>query len=517
MLFFNPVIVSVVVMCAFALVKVDIMLAIFLSALLAGLMSPGMGGFTFAGLTNTITTFIGGLGDNGETALAYILLGALATAIASTDLVDILSDSVMKVVGDKKKMFILLIAAVGCFSQNLVPIHIAYMPILIPPLIPIMNKMKLDRRAMATGLTFSVKMPYVALPFGFGLLFHTIIADAMTLNGLPMDKMEIWKATIIPGFSMIIGLLVAVFFVFNKDRNYVEKHVAAEDAKPINKKFSRGQVAMIAGLFGGIVIPEVYKGIMKYPMGMGVPNESIPWKEYWLVFTVAVVAVGVITFLFTGRKGDDSGKVYDSNRREFGAIMALVLTVLTQLLTSSLPLGGLVGVVAMVPLGVYKFKDTEEILNGGVEIMGYISFVMLVAAGYAAVIVASGEVPILVNGASAYLGDNKLAAAIVMLLIGLTIDMGIGTSFGTVPIIAAIYVPLGLQMGFSPLAIACLIGIAAALGDAGAPASDSTLGPTAVLNVDGQHDHIRDTCIPTFLSFNIPLFISAVIMAVYIL
>ncbi|RVU54557.1 Na+/H+ antiporter NhaC family protein [Anaerosphaera multitolerans] len=515
MLLLNPVIVSVVVMCALAILKVDIMLAIFLSAILAGLMSPALGGFSFEGLINTISIFISGLGDNGETALAYVLLGALATAIATTDLVTILSRVVTKIVGDKKKVFILVIAAVGCLSQNLVPIHIAYMPILIPPLIPIMNKLKIDRRAMATALTFSVKMPYVAFPFGFGLLFHTIIADAMTKNGLPFDKMDVWKGTMIPGLSMIIGLLVAVFFVFNKDRDYEEKTVNLEKEKVINKKFSRSQASIIAGLVAGILVPEIYKAFKGYGMGMGAEN-SIPWKEYSIVFIISVIAVGAIVYLMGGKKEDD-GTVYDDNKREFGAIIALVLTVLTQLLTSSLPLGGLVGVVAMVPFGVYKFKDTEGILNGGVDLMGYISFVMLVAAGYAAVIVESGQVPILVEGARSLLGDNKIAAAVVMLLVGLTIDMGIGTSFGTVPIIAAIYVPLGLEMGFTPTAIACLIGIAAALGDAGAPASDSTLGPTAALNVDGQHDHIRDTCIPTFLSFNIPLFISAVIMSVFVL
>ena len=52
-----------------------------------------------------------------------------------------------------------------------------------------------------------------------------------------------------------------------------------------------------------------------------------------------------------------------------------------------------------------------------------------------------------------------------------------------------------------------LIGTAAALGDAGSPTSDSTLGPTAGLGVDGQHDHIWDTVVPTFLHFNIPLLI----------
>ena len=100
-----------------------------------------------------------------------------------------------------------------------------------------------------------------------------------------------------------------------------------------------------------------------------------------------------------------------------------------------------------------------------------------------------------------------------MLLVGLLITIGIGTSFGTIPIIAAIYVPFGISLGFSVPAIILLIGIAGALGDAGSPASDSTLGPTSGLNMDGQHNHIYDTCIPTFFVYNIPLLVAGTLGA----
>ena len=55
------------------------------------------------------------------------------------------------------------------------------------------------------------------------------------------------------------------------------------------------------------------------------------------------------------------------------------------------------------------------------------------------------------------------------------------------------------------MATVAIIGAAGALGDAGSPASDSTLGPTAGLNADGQHDHMWDTVVPTFLHYNLPL------------
>lgn len=63
--------------------------------------------------------------------------------------------------------------------------------------------------------------------------------------------------------------------------------------------------------------------------------------------------------------------------------------------------------------------------------------------------------------------QGKLLGAFLMLVVGLFITMGIGTSFGTIPIIAVFYVPLCAKLGFSIESTILLIGIAAALGDAG--------------------------------------------------
>ena len=102
------------------------------------------------------------------------------------------------------------------------------------------------------------------------------------------------------------------------------------------------------------------------------------------------------------------------------------------------------------------------------------------------------------------------------MILGLFITIGIGTSFGTIPILAVLFVPLCANIGFNIPQMVVLLAAAAALGDAGSPASDTTLGPTAGLNADGQHNHIFDTCIPTFLHYNIALIIFALI-GVYLL
>ena len=104
-----------------------------------------------------------------------------------------------------------------------------------------------------------------------------------------------------------------------------------------------------------------------------------------------------------------------------------------------------------------------------------------------------------------------MLTSLIILILGLFITIGIGTSFGTIPILAVLFVPICVKMGFNVQQIILLIAASAALGDAGSPASDTTLGPTSGLNADGQHNHIYDTCIPTFIHYNSALILFALI------
>ena len=170
----------------------------------------------------------------------------------------------------------------------------------------------------------------------------------------------------------------------------------------------------------------------------------------------------------------------------------------------------------MFIFGAVKIKDIDEQFNGGIKLMGFIAFVMLIAGGFAKVLNNTGAVEELVDSAISLMNGNTWVAATIITLIGLLVTMGIGTSFGTVPVLAVLYVPLCHKIGFSPAATILLMSAAAALGAAGSPASDTTLGPTSGLNADGQHDHIWDTCVPTFLHFNIPLMIAAIVAAQFV-
>lgn len=428
MILLNPVVLSVIVMSILCLLKLNVLLALIVSALVAGLVA----GMPVGDIMNTL---IGGMGGQSETALSYILLGTLAVAIGNTGVASIISRKVASVINGKKLIILIIIAFFGCFSQNLIPVHIAYIPILIPPLISVMNKLKLDRRAMACSLTFSLKAPYIAIPAGFGLIFQGIIATQMTENGMPVDKLDVWKSTWILGAAMVIGLLIALFFSYRKNREYQDL--------PLK----------------GIEIQEAEKMETKH----------------WLTLLAALAAF-VVPVLY-----------------------------------GSLPLGALAALVLMFVFGVLKWKDIDKTIGGGMQLMGLIAFIMLVASGYAAVIKQTGAVEELVNSIYGMIGGSKAIGVLLMLLVGLLVTMGIGTSFGTIPVVAAIYIPLCLKLGLSVPGSVVILAAAAALGDAGSPASDSTLGPTSGLNVDGQHDHIWDTCVPTFLHFNIPLIIAGFI------
>jgi predicted histidine transporter YuiF (NhaC family) len=195
------------------------------------------------------------------------------------------------------------------------------------------------------------------------------------------------------------------------------------------------------------------------------------------------------------------------------SLLAAISAFVVQIATGSLPLGGLCALIVLFITRAIKLNEIDDLMDGGIRMMGFIAFVMLVAAGYGNVLRETGAVEALVAAVAGIVGGSKLLGALLMLLVGLLVTMGIGSSFGTIPIIAAIYCPLGVSLGFSIPAIVILIGVAGALGDAGSPASDSTLGPTSGLNVDGQHDHIWDTCVPTFLHYNIPLLIFGTIAA----
>lgn len=427
----NPIVVSVIVLCILCLCRVNVLLALIVSSVLGGLIGH-------MNLSEVMDIFIHGMGGNSETALSYILLGAFAASMTHTGLAPVLSMKIANVIQSKKFLLIFILTGIAILSQNLIPVHIAFIPILVPPLLVIMNKLKIDRRAVACGLAFGLKAPYIVIPAGFGLIFQGLIAENLLQNGVEVVKNDIWKYTSLLGLAMFIGFLVAIFISYRKPREYENLEI-----KQVKEK-----------------------------------EDLRLTKNHYITLGAAV------------------------------------LTLVVQLWTNSLPLGALVGLAVIFGFKAIDHDKMDKLINEGVGLMGYVAFVMLVAAGFASVMKATGGIDTLVNSITPYMMSSKVIAAALMLFVGLFITMGIGTSFGTIPILAVLYVPICLKLGFSIPSMIIVLAAAAALGDAGSPASDTTLGPTAGLDADGQHNHIWDTCIPTFLHYNIPLILIAILSVV---
>ncbi|GAA9665190.1 Na+/H+ antiporter family protein [Helicobacter pylori] len=424
----NPAFVAIICMCVLSLLRLNVMLSMISATLIAGLM----GGL---GITESFNAMIDGMKGNLNIALSYILLGALAVAIARSNLIKVALSKLIGLMNYKRSTFCFLIAFIACFSQNLVPVHIAFIPILIPPLLHLMNRLELDRRAVACALTFGLQAPYLVLPVGFGLIFQTTILEQLKANGVSATLAQITGVMWIAGLAMVVGLFAAVLTLYKKPRHYKEKSFNIENYNSL----------------------------------------KLNYHDY-------------LTFI--------------------GIIVAFAI----QLATDSMPLAAFLA-LAIILLGRgIKFKETDSLMDDSVKMMAFIAFVMLVASGFGEVLQKVHAIEGLVNAITSVV-QGKLLGAFLMLVVGLFITMGIGTSFGTIPIIAVFYVPLCMKLGFSIESTILLIGIAAALGDAGSPASDSTMGPTCGLNADNQHNHIYDTCVPTFLVYNLPLIVFGVVGA----
>lgn len=439
----NAVVIAVSVMLALSLLRVNVVISLIFASIVGGLV----GGLS---LPATVTTFTDGLGGGAAIALSYAMLGTFAVAISRSGITDILAQKVIARMGHQpsnnkifwfKYTLLLILTLISMSSQNLIPIHIAFIPILIPPLLHVFTRLNLDRRAVACVLTFGLITPYMVLPIGFGGIFlNDILLKNLNNNGLNVTSSQVPHAMLLPGLGMVFGLLLAIFVSYRKPRHY-----------SISKTLD--------------AMPE---------------QKAINMRYIWVAIIAILAALGV------------------------------------QLYADSIILGALMGFIIFIVGGVIRWQETQDVFTQGVHMMAMIGFIMITASGFAAVIKATGSVETLVASIESIIGNNRGLAAFLMLFIGLVITMGIGSSFSTVPIIAAIYVPLCLAFNFSPMATIAIVGVAGALGDAGSPASDSTLGPTSGLNVDGQHDHIWDSVIPTFLHYNLPLlmfgWISAMIL-----
>lgn len=446
----NAVALAILLMVIFCLINIPVAVAIVLAALLGGLHA----GMDFPAILESLNDNILG---GAQVGMTYIMVGAFAVALARSGILDWLAqkmtrrlnrDSIQVRNQVKWTLFFIFIVA-SLLSQNLIPVHIAFIPVLIPPLLNMMNKLRIDRRAVACILACGISSSYLLLPFGFGAIYlnEILLENINTVGGgLGLEATAVMapKAMFFPVMGILAGMLVAVFISYRKPREY------ALNLDTMNT--------------------EEHK-----------VDSTIKWQPL-LMTLLAVVAV-----------------------------------LLFQVFFDSLFIGAMIGFMILGFSGIYSWKEQDDVFTQGIRLMAEIAVIITIASGFAGVLTATGDIDPLVASATEFFGNNQLLGAAIMLLVGLFITIGFGDSFASVPILAPIYIPLAVALGFSPLATIALLGASAALGDAGSPASTITLGATAGLNADGQHDHVKDSVIPTFLHANIGMLLFTWIAVVWIL
>lgn len=503
----NAVLIAVIVMLGLSLARVHVVLSLFIGALVGGLL----GGL---GLDGTMAAFQDGLAGGAQIALSYALLGAFAMSIANSGLPDVLAGAIVKrlnasaetaqrTVTVTRYALVAGVLAMAVASQNLIPVHIAFIPLLIPPLLTVMDRLRLDRRLVACVLTFGLVTTYMYIPLGFGSIFlNEILLGNIERAGMDVSGINVMDAMGIPALGMVAGLLIAVFISYRRPRAYAVVGVDQANA-PLTRPESASAPAAppaiaasspdasdapastsattAASTPGGSDTPASSSNASGAPSSTpAVPDASAqnaPTTYRIVMSLIAIAACFSIQLIMTKAGGE----------------------------ANPLLVGAIAGLAIMLLSGAVPWRNADDVFTAGMKMMAVIGFIMISAQGFAAVMDATGAVAPLVEDVTTLFAGNKAAASFAMLVVGLVVTLGIGSSFSTLPIIATIYVPLCVSLGFSPLATVSLIGTAGALGDAGSPASDSTLGPTAGLNADGQHDHIRDSVIPTFLHFTLPL------------
>ena len=132
----NAVLIAVLVMLILSVVRVHVVLALFIGAIVGGLL----GGL---GLDGTMLAFQEGLAGGAQIALSYALLGAFAMAVASSGLPNLLANWLIGKLGvdsTRAKTRTIMwtkwgmvagILAMAVMSQNLIPVHIAFIPLII--------------------------------------------------------------------------------------------------------------------------------------------------------------------------------------------------------------------------------------------------------------------------------------------------------------------------------------------------------------------------------------------------
>ena len=167
-----------------------------------------------------------------EVALSYALLGGFAALISYSGITDYLVGKIIASIhAENSRLFrvkvkiiiIIALLAMSIMSQNLIPVHIAFIPIVIPPLVSLFNDLRIDRRLIALVIGFGLCFPYVY--YLMVSVKFSIKSFKVVFKSKPSIEMNmIWKSMLIPSMGYVVGLILG-FIVYRKPRVYEQRNV----------------------------------------------------------------------------------------------------------------------------------------------------------------------------------------------------------------------------------------------------------------------------------------------------
>ncbi|MGE6690296.1 Na+/H+ antiporter family protein [Stutzerimonas stutzeri] len=365
----NAVVAAVGIMLILSLCRVHVVVA-----LIAGAMAGGLiGGL---GIDGSLAAFNKGLGGGATVALSYALLGAFAVAIGKSGLAHALADKALALVGKQdikgagavQWMLIALLLAVAVSSQNILPIHIAFIPLLVPPLLYVLSKLKIDRRLIACVLAFGLITPYMFLPVGFGNIFlNEILLANVGKSGVDVTGIKVTQAMFIPAMGMLTGLLIA-FYSYRKPREYDLPRVEQVEKPTVTYSPLTLLVAAIAVAAAFVIQLWLDSMILGALTGFVIFSVSgvVRWREADDLFTDGMKMMAMIGFIMIAAAGfaevmRETGEVkllvdasaqWIGNSKAIGAVMMLLVGLLVTIgIGSSFSTVPIIAAI-FVPLGV---------------------------------------------------------------------------------------------------------------------------------------------------------------------
>ena len=312
----NAIVLAILVMVTLSLARISVVFALIVASLVGGMVA-GMP------LSDILDAFNEGLGNGATIALSYAVLGAFAVALSRSGVTEMLADRAIHGLhlGNQPKsrqwiIFTLLgaLLAAAISSQNLVPVHIAFIPVLVPPLLKLMNHLSLDRRAAACVITFGITAPYMLLPVGFGSIF---LNDILLANinesgaalGLEVTRGMVPLAMLIPIAGMMVGLVVAVLFSYRQPRDYQDIDLSRSEEAPaeVAQHLAPWQIVVLIAALVGTVTIQLLSGSMVMGGLFGFALLSVSgvfrWHEQDDIFTEGMRMMALVAFIMISAAG----------------------------------------------------------------------------------------------------------------------------------------------------------------------------------------------------------------------